>query len=132
MYDIKVAAAAAMVMFGFIFIHTRSIFITLLSTIQITLAFPITYYIYSVPMGVTWFPFLNYLALFILFGIGADDLFIFVDAWRQSEASPIDPCLLKSNTIFIHLSIVRCYVQWVHPLRLGSPLRMHERRRLLL
>lgn len=36
-------------------------------------------------MGVTWFGDLHNVVIFIVMGIAADDIFVFYDAWRQSE-----------------------------------------------
>ena len=49
---------------------------------HIFLSFFVTYAIYK--SFVVWYPFLLWLGLFVICGIGADDIFVFVDAWRQS------------------------------------------------
>lgn len=41
--------------------------------------------LYTRVLGIEWFPFMNYLALFILFAIGADDLFIFCSEWERAK-----------------------------------------------
>ena len=42
---------------------------------------------YTLFMGVLWlpfFPFLNLVSIFIVIGIGADDVFVYVDHWEQA------------------------------------------------
>jgi predicted RND superfamily exporter protein len=52
-------------------------------------------------MIVLWlpfFPFLNLVGVFIVIGIGADDVFVFMDAWKQSEVM-----MTGNNAQFPHL-----------------------------
>ena len=41
--------------------------------------------IYSGALGITYFSTLHVMVIFIVLGISADDIFVIVDAWRQSE-----------------------------------------------
>ena len=41
-----------------------------------------------VGVGVTWVGLLNFLGVFIILGIGADDIFVILDFWRQSAEQP--------------------------------------------
>eukprot|EP01130_Rhizamoeba_saxonica_P010978 TRINITY_DN4537_c0_g2_i1.p1 TRINITY_DN4537_c0_g2~~TRINITY_DN4537_c0_g2_i1.p1 ORF type:complete len:697 (-),score=106.86 TRINITY_DN4537_c0_g2_i1:28-2076(-) len=54
--------------------------------LQILLGFPLTYFIYRVVLQYYWMGILNFLSLFIILGIGADDIFIFSDTWKQSHS----------------------------------------------
>jgi hypothetical protein len=47
-------------------------------------SFTLAYFVYGVVFGFVWFPFLNLLGLFVILGIGADDIFVIVDAFKQS------------------------------------------------
>jgi hypothetical protein len=64
--------------------QTRSFFVTAMGFIEIVLTFPLGYFFYRVVAGVEYFHFLNLLGLFIMLGIGADDIFVLNDAWKQS------------------------------------------------
>ena len=48
-------------------------------------SFPITALISEGVLGVTWYGDLHNIIIFIVMGIAADDIFVFYDAWRQSE-----------------------------------------------
>ena len=48
-----------------------------------------------------FFPFLNLVALFLVMGIGADDLFVFVDAWKQSFSELPDNCPIANRLSFV-------------------------------
>ena len=52
---------------------------------MILLSFPITYIIYRGILQITMNTPLNLLSVFIVIGVAANDIFIFCDAWRQSE-----------------------------------------------
>ena len=42
------------------------------------------YALYGVVLRLPFFPFLNLVAVFIVIGIGADDVFVLVDQWKQA------------------------------------------------
>ncbi len=64
--------------------HTGSLWITTCGVFQILMAFGWGFFFYNIVLWRPFFPFLNLIALFLVMGIGADDLFVFVDAWKQS------------------------------------------------
>eukprot|EP00040_Diaphanoeca_grandis_P005674 m.33974 g.33974 ORF g.33974 m.33974 type:complete len:1031 (+) comp16909_c0_seq1:328-3420(+) len=69
----------------YIWYHTKSMFLSGFGLGHVVLSFPFAYlfmciFLQSYTMGV-----LNFMSLFIILGIGADDVFIFLDAWKQSQ-----------------------------------------------
>jgi hypothetical protein len=48
----------------------------------IVFSFPMTSCIVNGIFGVTYFGFLHILVVFIVLGIAADDIFVFIDGWR--------------------------------------------------
>ena len=56
--------------------------------LMILLSFPVSYVIYTGVFQVTMNTSLNQITIFIVLGIAADDVFVFCDAWRQSEFLP--------------------------------------------
>ena len=67
--------------------HTGSLFLALLGLVQILLSLPLALFFYTV-LRVTWFSQVHILSVFVVLGVGADDIFVFVDAWRQSASMP--------------------------------------------
>ena len=53
--------------------------------LQIILCFPMGYFIYRHFLQITFFQTLHILSVFIILGIGADNIFVFVDAWNQAD-----------------------------------------------
>jgi predicted RND superfamily exporter protein len=51
----------------------------------IFLSFPFTAFIVSGIFRVSYFGYLQVIAIFLVCGIAADDIFVFIDAWRQSK-----------------------------------------------
>ena len=49
------------------------------------LAFPLSWFFYVYVFQIKYFDFLNFLAVFVLLGIGVDDVYIFADTWMQSR-----------------------------------------------
>ena len=68
-----------------IFIHTGSLFVTIFSMLQIILSMSFSFLIYRLVFGITYFTQLHVCAIFLALGIGADDIFVFTDAWKQSK-----------------------------------------------
>eukprot|EP00761_Pharyngomonas_kirbyi_P008154 gb/GECH01008165.1/.p1 GENE.gb/GECH01008165.1/~~gb/GECH01008165.1/.p1 ORF type:complete len:493 (+),score=101.51 gb/GECH01008165.1/:1-1479(+) len=93
--DAGFALGSALMVYLVMIIHTRSIFLATAGMIQIILSFPLCYFIFRVIIAMPRTNVLNFLGLFIILGIGADNIFIFVDAWRQSELE--DDSISSSN-----------------------------------
>jgi protein dispatched 1 len=66
-------------------IHTRSPFLTFIGLLQIVLSFPLSYFVYTLIWGLEFFPFLNFIGVFVLFALGADDVFVAVDKWKNTR-----------------------------------------------
>ena len=65
--------------------HTGSCIISLFSMLQIVLSMPFAFFIYRCIFGITYFTQLHGCAIFLALGIGADDVFVFTDAWKQNK-----------------------------------------------
>ena len=65
-------------------LHLQSLFLAVSSLFQILLGFPFAYFVYRWIAQITFFDTMSTLVIFLILGIGADDVFVFVDAWRQS------------------------------------------------
>ena len=84
--DGLLAVFAFFMVFVMIRLHTGSMFIACLAYLEIMSALGVAYFLYMVVLGLPFFPFLNLVGIFIVIGIGADDVFVFVDAWKQAES----------------------------------------------
>ena len=75
--------------FFYILFHTRSILLAILSMWEIILAFPIALFVYSAIFRINYFANIHIVIIFLILGIAADDFFIFLNTWEQSEAIPM-------------------------------------------
>lgn len=66
----------------YFFIHLRSYFLTLMGTLMIIFSFAVTGMIYEGIFRITYMSDLHNIVVFIVLGIAADDIFVFIDAWR--------------------------------------------------
>lgn len=73
---------------SFVFIYfvfyLRSLFLGFISIMLILMSFGFTALIHQGVFRVTYYTSLHSMVIFIVLGIGADDIFVFIDAWRQS------------------------------------------------
>jgi len=68
-----------------ILLHTKSPWITLVGLFQIILSFPTSYFLYTFVFGLNFFPFLNFIGVFVVFALGADDVFVAMDKWKNTR-----------------------------------------------
>jgi hypothetical protein len=70
----------------FMLFHLRSLLLTIFAIYGILISFPAAYYFFYVVMGYRKMMLLNFVALFLIMGIGADDVFVMFDAYNQAAA----------------------------------------------
>ena len=70
------ACASAFITAIAIVVHTKSLFITFIGLLQIILSFPLSFFVYTLIGGLEFFPFLNFIGVFVVFALGADDIFV--------------------------------------------------------
>jgi len=83
-----VGLSLAFVIF-YMMVHTRSVILPLIGMFQVMLAFPVAFCIYRYIMQITYFNMMSLLSIFVILGIAADDIFVFVDAWNQAQEHEI-------------------------------------------
>jgi len=82
--DAMLAIASLLFVFAWLRINTRSWFLSFIGILEIMLSIPVSWFIYNTIFQIKFFAFLNSLSIFIVAAIGADDIFIFLDAYNQS------------------------------------------------
>ena len=83
--DGMLSLGAMVFSFLYILFNTRDWGYTCLGMLHIVLSLPISLFIYLVFFGYEVFGTLNFLGVFVILGIGADDIFICLDCWAQSK-----------------------------------------------
>jgi len=64
--------------------HIGSFLTATLGMFEIMMSVPLALLIYRIWIGITYFSTMNLLAVFVILGIGADDIFVYVDAYKRS------------------------------------------------
>ena len=85
MFDFLLVVVSICVVFLWFKLHLKSAFLAIVGVSIIFLSFPFTAFIVSGIFRVSFFGYLQVIAIFLVCGIAADDIFVFVDAWKQSE-----------------------------------------------
>ena len=82
--DIILFAGSFTFIFLFMWFQTRSLFVTFFGIISVVNGFIITDILYICVLRYEYVGIFHVLSLFIVLGIGADDIFVFVDTWKES------------------------------------------------
>ena len=82
--DLVYSLGSILIVMAFLVAHTGSFFLGGCGMIQILMSMPLSLFIYRTIFGVEFVTQLHVLAIYLVLGIGADDLFVFFDAWLQS------------------------------------------------
>ena len=79
------AIAAMAITFIAMMIHTKSPWLTLMGILQIIYSIPLSYFVYVFIARLSFFPFLNFIGVFVAAALGADDLFVAVDKFKNAR-----------------------------------------------
>ena len=100
MMDMMFAIGSMVFVFGYLVSQLRSGFLSLMGFFEILISVPMSFGLFAL-FGSEYISFLQFMGLFIIMGIGADDIFVFIDAFNQSKD------LLKDETP--EIQFVYCY-----------------------
>jgi len=95
--DALMTSGSFLLLFAYFALHTQSLVVSFLAVISIFLAFPTSYFIYKTICGCEVNG-LTVMAMFVVLGVAADDIFIVVDNWRRSRHAPRDGGLGRKVT----------------------------------
>ncbi|KAH8062781.1 hypothetical protein JL721_8689 [Aureococcus anophagefferens] len=85
--DFMVAFGSVLFVWLYISKHTGSLFVGSMAMLQITMSLPLSLFFYRCVFWIRYFSSMQMLVIFVILGVGADDVFVFSDAWHQ--AAPI-------------------------------------------
>jgi len=69
-------------------VHTYSLWLACIGMFQIFTSLPVAFFFYRVVGQVDYFVQLHILTIFLVLGVGADDVFVYVDSWKQASVDP--------------------------------------------
>lgn len=92
--------------FAFIFIfmlfQTHSLWITGWALFSIIASFFSANMIYRIVFDFRYIGIFHVLSIFIILGIGADDVFVFYDTWRSSQEKSFPNLLTRFSAVYLH------------------------------
>ncbi|KAH9488013.1 hypothetical protein Btru_066816 [Bulinus truncatus] len=83
-FDLLLAVGSFLFIFIFMLIQTSSLFLTTFSIFSILTSFLGANIVYRVVLDYRYFGIFHVLSIFIILGIGADNIFVFNDTWRAT------------------------------------------------
>ena len=85
MHDVMLAVPSGVLILVLVFILSGfSIFSTFTGVVAIITCFPLAFFVYWVILGIRAFGVLNIVSVFVIIGIGVDDVFVFLNTFKQS------------------------------------------------
>lgn len=103
--DLAWTTGSILFVFFYMTVHIGSAVLSSISLLQIVLSLPVSFFIYRLVFQIPFFTQLHVLAIFLVLGVGADDVFVFVDAWKQSAQCP--PRISASETTRMYYAYSR-------------------------
>ncbi|KAK3607816.1 hypothetical protein CHS0354_031317 [Potamilus streckersoni] len=82
--DMLLSIGSMIFIFSVMLYHTRSLWISSWGTISMFSCFCVTNLIYRIVLDFRYFGYFHILTIFIILGIGVDDMFVFYDVWRTT------------------------------------------------
>lgn len=96
--DVLFLSIGAGIVFALMWWYTASVFLTAMAILSVVLSLAVSYFIYTFVFELDFFPFMNLLAAVIVVGIGADDVFVYVQVWRCTKLDKDGTTLAKLVT----------------------------------
>ena len=99
-FDMALAIASFCFIFIFMWLQTGSLWLTTLGVFSILSSFNITNLIYRIVFDYRYFGVFHVLSIFIILGIGSDNIFVFTDTWKQSEKENHNQLSLRLSRVY--------------------------------
>ncbi|ALC47821.1 disp, partial [Drosophila busckii] len=80
--DVWLVSFGGLFVMACVWLYTGSAFITLMSCLAICFSLGLAYFVYTMVFEFAFFPYMNLLAVVVIIGIGADDVFLFLKIWQ--------------------------------------------------
>merc|ERR1719440_2158180 len=99
--DFIMAFISVMLVYLTMYVYLRSFWLASWAMYQITFSLPIGGFVYKHIFQVDYFEFLHILIVYLVLGIGADDVFVFLDCFKHiSEEYKVTPgCAYSRDTL---------------------------------
>ena len=89
--------------------HTGSSLTALAGIFMVVMSLPVTVFIYKVIFAIPYYSEIHSLVLFIVLGIGADDIFVLNDSWKLTKDIYHGDITNGKNRETVHRRLLKCY-----------------------
>lgn len=83
--DLRYAIGSFVFVFAYIWLSTGHLFVAVAGLFCVLMSFPLAVSVYRTAFDIEWIGLLHFLGLFIILGIGADDVYVVIEFWRQAR-----------------------------------------------
>jgi len=83
--DLSLVMASVLFVFCCMVLHIRSAMISAVGVFSVLLSIPVALFFYRLVFFINYFNQIHVVTIFLILGIGADNVFVFADAWKQSR-----------------------------------------------
>ena len=90
-------------------VHTGSSFVALMGMFMVATSIPVALLIYRGLFQIPYFNMLHALVIFIVLGVGADDIFVLVDSWKQTKEEFPGDISRHQDIPLTHKRLESCY-----------------------
>jgi hypothetical protein len=90
-------------------VHTGSTFIAFMGIFMVFMSIPASLLLYRGLFRIPYFNLLHTLVIFIVLGVGADDIFVLVDSWKQTKDEFPGDISRHRNIPLTHKRLESCY-----------------------
>jgi hypothetical protein len=108
--DMYFAIFSIMFVYIWIRVHTGATFIAGMGMFMIMTSLPTSILIYKGIYGIPYFSELHTLVIFIVLGVGADDIFVLVDSWKHTAVIFPGEIGRRQNMELTHRRLYHCYL----------------------
>ena len=86
--DLMWTLLAMAFVFSYITFHTGSFFLAFVGIVQILFSLPVSFFFYYYFFQISFYSQLHILTIFLVLGVGADNIFVLVDSWKLYQHDP--------------------------------------------
>jgi predicted RND superfamily exporter protein len=101
--DLPLIVASVLFLLAYTAFYCGSWAVSVMAVITIALSFPLTLGCYRVICGIDQLGVIHFVSAWVVLGVGADDIFVFIDTWKQSESLVIETTEKKSPNAALDL-----------------------------
>eukprot|EP00924_Labyrinthula_sp_SR-Ha-C_P008221 snap_masked-scaffold_11-processed-gene-6.37-mRNA-1 protein AED:1.00 eAED:1.00 QI:0/-1/0/0/-1/1/1/0/982 len=97
--DLTLALFSLLFVTSCLYGRIRSVLMTTCAVFSVIVSIPTAAFIYTGIFQITYFPAVNLASVFLILGIGCDNIFVFFDAWTQSETLAFQHSTYKEDKL---------------------------------